>query len=66
VSSAEKVVLITGALSDIGRATARAFAGAGYVVVLNHHRTSSPMQIFDNATNKTYPLQRLENLETLP
>lgn len=34
--STEKVVLITGALSDIGRATAQAFARAGYSVALNH------------------------------
>ncbi|MGQ9780531.1 MAG: SDR family NAD(P)-dependent oxidoreductase [Bacillota bacterium] len=31
-----KAVLITGAMSDIGRATARAFARAGYAVVVNH------------------------------
>ncbi len=46
MSIAEKVVLITGALSDIGRATARAFAGAGYVVALNHHRTSDQVASF--------------------
>jgi NAD(P)-dependent dehydrogenase (short-subunit alcohol dehydrogenase family) len=34
--SSEKVVLITGALSDIGRATAQAFARAGYSVAVNH------------------------------
>lgn len=34
--SKEKVVLITGALSDIGRATAQAFARAGYSVAVNH------------------------------
>ena len=33
-----KTVLITGALSDIGRATARAFARAGYAVAVNHRR----------------------------
>ncbi len=33
-----KVILITGALSDIGRATAQAFARAGYAIVLNHRR----------------------------
>jgi NAD(P)-dependent dehydrogenase (short-subunit alcohol dehydrogenase family) len=33
-----KVVLITGALSDIGRATAQAFACSGYAIVLNHRR----------------------------
>lgn len=31
-----KVALITGALSDIGQATARAFARAGYAIALNH------------------------------
>jgi 3-oxoacyl-[acyl-carrier protein] reductase len=34
--SHQKVVLITGALSDIGRATAKAFAKADYSVALNH------------------------------
>jgi 3-oxoacyl-[acyl-carrier protein] reductase len=41
-----KVVLITGALSDIGRATARAFAKSGYAVVLNHRRWSEQAQAF--------------------
>jgi 3-oxoacyl-[acyl-carrier protein] reductase len=41
-----KVVLITGALSDIGRATARAFAGEGYGIVLNHHRTDDQVEVF--------------------
>jgi 3-oxoacyl-[acyl-carrier protein] reductase len=36
VNTTKKVVLITGALSDIGRATAQAFARAGYSVALNH------------------------------
>jgi 3-oxoacyl-[acyl-carrier protein] reductase len=31
-----KIVLITGAISDIGRAAARAFAAAGYGLVLNY------------------------------
>lgn len=35
-----KVVLITGALSDIGRAAAQAFASAGYAVVLNYRHRS--------------------------
>ena len=35
-ASKEKVVLITGALSDIGRATAQAFARMGYSVAVNH------------------------------
>lgn len=34
--STQKVVLITGALSDIGRATAMAFAKADYSVAVNH------------------------------
>lgn len=41
-----KVVLITGALSDIGRATARAFAGEGYRIVLNHHRIDDQVEAF--------------------
>ena len=36
VIAKEKVVLITGALSDIGRVTAQAFAKTGYSVALNH------------------------------
>lgn len=36
--SKEKVVLITGTMSDIGRATARAFAKAGYSVVVNYRQ----------------------------
>lgn len=41
-----KVVLITGALSDIGRATARAFAKAGCAIVLNHRRWPEQAQAF--------------------
>ena len=41
-----KVVLITGGLSDIGRATAQAFAGAGYAVVLNHRRDAEHARAF--------------------
>jgi NAD(P)-dependent dehydrogenase (short-subunit alcohol dehydrogenase family) len=42
----KKVVLITGALSDIGRAVAHAFAGAGYAVALNHHRADDEVSAF--------------------
>ncbi len=38
VNTSENVVLITGALSDIGRVTAQAFANAGYAIVLNYRR----------------------------
>lgn len=38
--SDRNVVLITGALSDIGRTTAQAFACAGYAVVLNYRHRS--------------------------
>jgi 3-oxoacyl-[acyl-carrier protein] reductase len=41
-NASEKVVLITGGLSDIGRETARVFAGAGYAVAINHR--SKPEQ----------------------
>jgi NAD(P)-dependent dehydrogenase (short-subunit alcohol dehydrogenase family) len=34
------VALITGALSDIGRATARELARSGFSVVLDHRRSS--------------------------
>jgi len=40
------VVLITGALSDIGRASAIAFAKAGYCVALNYHRREEQGQKF--------------------
>jgi acetoacetyl-CoA reductase/3-oxoacyl-[acyl-carrier protein] reductase len=42
----QKVVLITGALSDIGRATATGFAQAGYCVALNYRRNEQPAQAF--------------------
>jgi 3-oxoacyl-[acyl-carrier protein] reductase len=45
-TSTNKVVLITGALSDIGRATARAFAGEGYGVILNYHRIDDQVETF--------------------
>jgi NAD(P)-dependent dehydrogenase (short-subunit alcohol dehydrogenase family) len=41
-----KVVLITGALSDIGRATATSFAKAGYSVALNYHRKEEQARAF--------------------
>ena len=41
-----KVVLITGALSDIGRATAKAFAEAGYGLVINHRQKADQTQTF--------------------
>ncbi|PKN99128.1 MAG: short-chain dehydrogenase [Chloroflexi bacterium HGW-Chloroflexi-4] len=44
----EKVVLITGALSDIGRATAQAFAKVGYSVVLNHRSKADEAAQFAN------------------
>jgi 3-oxoacyl-[acyl-carrier protein] reductase len=49
-----KVVLITGALSDIGRATATAFAGAGYGVILNHRRQEEQAQVFVNSLLHEY------------
>jgi len=41
-----KVVLITGALSDIGRATAISFAKAGYCVALNYRRKEEQARTF--------------------
>jgi len=41
-----KVVLITGALSDIGRATAISFAKAGYSVALNYRRKEEQARTF--------------------
>ena len=44
-----KVVLITGGLSDIGKATAQAFARAGYAVALNHrHKPKEADQLADS------------------
>jgi 3-oxoacyl-[acyl-carrier protein] reductase len=40
------VILITGAMSDIGRATARAFARLGYAVVLNYRCQPEAVQAF--------------------
>lgn len=45
----EKVILITGALSDIGQAIARTFARAGYAIVLNHRRKPEPANEFADA-----------------
>ena len=43
-----KVILITGALSDIGRAVALAFAKANYRVVLNHRQKAVQARAFAN------------------
>lgn len=46
--STEKVVLITGALSDIGRSTAQAFARTGYSVAVNHRsKTDDALRFAD-------------------
>ncbi|MBN2005882.1 MAG: SDR family oxidoreductase [Anaerolineae bacterium] len=45
----QKVILITGALSDIGRATAQAFAGAGYAVALNYRQRPGQAEKFAEA-----------------
>lgn len=41
-----KVVLITGTLSDIGRATAQAFARAGYAIVVNYRHNPEVAGVF--------------------
>lgn len=41
-----KVVLITGALSDIGQAAAQSFARAGYAIVLNHRHDAEQAAMF--------------------
>ena len=46
--SERKVVLITGALSDIGRATATCFARAGYCVGLNYRHKEEQARAFAN------------------
>jgi NAD(P)-dependent dehydrogenase (short-subunit alcohol dehydrogenase family) len=43
-----KVVLITGGLSDIGRAIAMAFAKDGYAVILNHRHSDEQARDFAN------------------
>jgi 3-oxoacyl-[acyl-carrier protein] reductase len=43
-----KVVLITGAMSDIGRATATSFASAGYNVALNYRRNERQAREFSD------------------
>src|SRR5271157_5586828 len=49
--SPAKVVLITGALSDIGRATALAFARLGYALVLNYrHGPEKAQALADRLT----------------
>jgi 3-oxoacyl-[acyl-carrier protein] reductase len=45
-ASEHKVVLITGGLSDIGRATATVFAKAGYNVALNYRRKDQQARAF--------------------
>jgi 3-oxoacyl-[acyl-carrier protein] reductase len=44
--SEAKVALITGALSDIGRATAQTLASAGYNIVVNYRRHPEQAQLF--------------------
>jgi NAD(P)-dependent dehydrogenase (short-subunit alcohol dehydrogenase family) len=50
----EKVVLITGALSDIGRATAQAFAKAGYSIALNHRSKADEAARFADELVRAY------------
>ena len=45
-NSEQKTVLITGGLSDIGRATATGFAKAGYCVALNYRHNEEPARAF--------------------
>lgn len=49
VKADAKVVLITGALSDIGRATAQMFARAGYGVVVNYRKRAEQAIAFAEA-----------------
>lgn len=49
MSNTTKVVLITGALSDIGRATAQAFVRNGYTIVLNYRRQAERANAFAEA-----------------
>lgn len=49
-----KVVLITGALSDIGRATAQAFARAGYAVVLNYRHRPEQAGMFADSLRRDW------------
>jgi acetoacetyl-CoA reductase/3-oxoacyl-[acyl-carrier protein] reductase len=48
------VVLITGGLSDIGRATAQAFAQAGYTIVVNYRRQAEQAVAFTTALKQQW------------
>ena len=56
----QKVVLITGALSDIGRATATSFAKAGYCVALNHRHKEEQAREFAEWLVRTGQAPRAE------
>jgi len=56
--STEKVVLITGALSDIGRATAQAFARKGYSVAVNHRSKAEEAARFADELVREYGAPR--------
>jgi 3-oxoacyl-[acyl-carrier protein] reductase len=61
--SQARVVLVTGGMSDIGRATARAFARAGNAIVLNYRRPSKALAGFsdsllhDEGASRVLPIQ---------
>ncbi len=54
-SAKTKVVLITGALSDIGRAIAEEFARAGYAIALNHRSRVDEASAFSDSLRKDLP-----------
>ena len=54
----EKVVLITGALSDIGKATAQAFAQAGYAIVLNYRHKPEKATLLADALRRDWNAPR--------
>ena len=58
-----KVALITGALSDIGRATATSFAKAGYCVALNHRHKEGQAREFSDWLVKECQAPRVESFQ---
>jgi 3-oxoacyl-[acyl-carrier protein] reductase len=54
-SGCPRTVLITGALSDIGRATAAAFAAAGYCVALNYRSRPEQAAVLVDRIRREHP-----------
>ncbi len=57
--TSNRAILITGGLSDIGQATAREFAGAGYSLVLNYRHRPEKAAQFADALRREYGSPRV-------